>query len=278
MVDDFDNIPDIDPENLQEIGGDSFVDAAREEILKLFASQPEGVFYERQLQVLLEKRFFHWITARAANQLVEERKIRSEWLPLIVYGERTRARFFFSTQRRYWTRTAKEIGRLISAYSNPAVTAATGSQAEMLFDAALARAGFTIEAIGTREYQGRKWEETNHNLDRIYVRDGFAYGAEIKNKLGYMEGEELFRKLRISRHLGITPLFIARMLPKSWIYEVWKQGGFSLIYEAQVYPFGMELFVEELKEKLGLPVACPKSIPSGIVQRLLNFHKRRLSV
>lgn len=260
------------PEQALERVAERYVERARGKIVALLSEQPESVFYGRQLQLLLEKEFFHWITSKASNELAAEGKIRSERLPLPGYGGTTQARFYFANGLRYWKRRAIEATRLISVYSDPALTAAVGHHAEMLFDAALARGGFVIEGTGTREYKGRKWEETEHDLDRIYVRDGIAYGAEIRNKLAYPDFGELSVKMRICRQIQVTPLFIARMLPKSWIYDIQRAGGFSLIFKYQLYPFGQEKLVEELKARLGLPVGCPNAIERGTVQRLLNFH------
>ena len=123
----------------------------------------------------------------------------------------------------------------MAAYCDPTFNAAIGHQAEMLFDAALARQGFQPVAEDVREYQGRKWGGSGQNLDRIYVRDGVGYGAEIKNKLGYIEWPELEVKAEMRRALGLVPLFIVRALPKSWFWEVvsrWK--GFVLVFGYQL--------------------------------------------
>jgi hypothetical protein len=278
VSDGFDDDSEPDLEEAVEAATDRYVDGARGEILQLISNRAGDVFYERQLQVILEKDYYHWIMARAADELADEGKIQSGWMTLPGYGGKTRARFFFSNQLRYWTRKARQSCRLISVYSDPDLTKAVGNQAELLFDAALSRAGFTIGAAETREYNGRRWEESEHDLDRIYLRDGLAYGTEIKNKLAYIEFDELYTKLRIAQHLGLIPLFIARMLPKSWINDVWQRGGFCLIYKYQLYPYGQEKLVQQLREKLDLPIGCPKAIQAGTIQRLMNFHMRRVAL
>jgi hypothetical protein len=37
-------------------------------------------------------------------------------------------------------------------------------------------------------YRERRWDTTKHNLDLIFERDGRAYGIEVKNTLGYVDG------------------------------------------------------------------------------------------
>jgi hypothetical protein len=128
------------------------------------------------------------------------------------------------------------VSKLVAAYCDPTFNAEVGHQAEMLFDAALARRRFMPVAENASEYQGRRWEGSGHNLDRIYVRDGVGYGAEIKNKLAYIEWPELEVKAEMCRALGLLPLFIVRAMPKSWIWEVEsKWGGFVLVFGYQLF-------------------------------------------
>ena len=66
-----------------------------------------------------------------------------------------------------------------------------------------------------------------------------------------------------------------RSAPKSYIHQVNQAGGFVLRLDWQLYPFGYEAFAEEIHERLGLPVDCPRAIEAGTVQRLLNWHSRQ---
>jgi hypothetical protein len=54
-------------------------------------------------------------------------------------------------------------------------------------------------------------------------------------------------------------------------------GGFVLRFDWQLYPFGAEAFAQEIHERLGLPVDCPRAIEAGTVQRLLNWQSKNLS-
>jgi hypothetical protein len=54
---------------------DPKIDEVKEEILvDLFLKDPDWVFYQRQIEVRYERKFFHWITAKALNELAEEKK------------------------------------------------------------------------------------------------------------------------------------------------------------------------------------------------------------
>jgi hypothetical protein len=89
-----------------------------------------------------------------------------------------------------------------------------------LADAGMARTGFRIIASKIREVDGRRWTRSNHDLDRLIVRDGVRYGIEIKNQLGYIEQTEFQTKLEMCRHFRVRPMFIARMMPKNYNVQV----------------------------------------------------------
>jgi hypothetical protein len=161
---------------------------------------------------------------------------------------------------------------LIERYSTQTFVRALGNQAEMMFDAALPTVGFMPKAKNVSSWSGRTWEETDHDLDRVYERDGVAYGAEMKNTLDYIERKELEIKLAMRTHLGLKPLFTVRMLPKNYIEMVRAAGGFSLIFKWQLYPYGHADFAREVRQQLELPVDCPQTIKEGTVRRFLNWH------
>jgi len=51
---------------------------AREFLREFFKSNPERVYFSRQLEVQNENRYFHWITNRAIRDLAAEGTILSE--------------------------------------------------------------------------------------------------------------------------------------------------------------------------------------------------------
>ena len=139
-----------------------------------------------------------------------------------------------------------------------------------MFDAALGRFGFRAEAKDTMSWNGRTWQETNHNLDRIITRDSIAYGVEIKNTQNYISRDELRTKIDLCQYLELIPLFIMRFAPKSYMYEIYKRGGFGLLFGEQIYPWGHTALLNEVKKRLLLKVQCPRDVKEGDMQRFLN--------
>jgi hypothetical protein len=278
--DPFDN-PDLragdfgEIEEPQERPRDGYVEAAMAELESFFSTNPESVFYQRQLQVLSEKKYFHWITVRALVKMVQEGKLAAEEMPLSGIGTIT---FYQLNSYRYWKRDAEEIIKLVVRFSEPSFTHALGAHGETLFDAALPTAGFMPIGRKVRRYRGREWLNTGHDLDRVFERDGLAYGAEVKNTLSYIEKEELETKVKMCNHIGLIPLFIVRMAPKSYVKLVSEAGGFTLIFKYQLYPYGQKSFADEVRARLGIPVDSPTRIEDGTVKRLLDWHIRMLKV
>lgn len=133
-----------------------------------------------------------------------------------------------------------------------------------------AKQEFVTRGRNTRAFKGREWGESAHDLDFIFERDGIAYGVEVKNKLGYMDYDELRTKVTLCRHLGIRPLVVARMLPKSWIKEIVDAGGFALIMKWQLYPYTHKELARRVKLELGLSVDAPKALEQGLLLGLRN--------
>ncbi len=251
---------------------DRYVDLAKVSIAELFEERPQSVFYQRQLQVLFEKKYFHWITVRALGELVEAGTLAQEAGPVPNAGMMI---LYRRSGHRYWKRDGDEVVKLVSRFSEPNFTRALGAHGEAMFDAALPRAGFMPKGLNAKKHRDIKWTDSDHNLDRIFERDGTAYGAEIKNTLGYIEIEELRLKIQMCRELGLIPLFIVRMAPKSYVKLVEEAGGFTLIFKYQLYPFGQKAFADEVREKLGLPTDSPLRIAEGTMKRLLDWHLKK---
>lgn len=253
--------PDIRPR-------DPAVDAAIERLRALFEESPRRLFYSTQIETSLEREFFHWITGKGLLELAEAKQIqRAE---VTVQGNAIN--FYAHRQHRYWRRQLREITELLERMFDPEFTHAVGRHGELMFDAALGRYGFRAEGRDTRTWKDKTWLETNHNLDRIVTRDGREYGVEIKNTQNYISREELLTKIRLCRHLELTPLFIMRFAPKSYNYAVYQNGGFTLLFEQQIYPMGHNALVAEVREKLGLKVHSPNEVQDGHMQRLLRWH------
>lgn len=257
-------------EEVAERPRDPKTDEAKQKVRELFEQQPSRVFYQRQIEVLLEKGIFHWITFRALGELVEEGDLESELRPF--GGSGAKIRFYWSAGERYWKRKAARIGKLVSEFSQ--LGRPIGIHGETMFDAALPPFGFMPKGRKVREYGGRQWTETGHDLDRVFERDGIAYGAEIKNTLVYIPREEMQLKVRMCGELGLKPLFIVRMAPKSYIEEVRRAGGFTLVFKNQLYPHGHMELAKRVRAELGLAVDCPERVEDGTVLRFLKWHRR----
>jgi hypothetical protein len=167
---------------------DAYVEDAKAELRAFFTERSQQVFYLKQLEVLFEKPFYHWITAKATNQLIAERWLRAEEVPL---GDATRVKFVVHRSHRYYRRQIGRSLEVIREYSRPEITAACGEQADVLFFNALASRGFLYAGQDTNEYEGKKWTKSNHDLDFIIEKDGIAYGCEVKNTWDYIKREEM---------------------------------------------------------------------------------------
>jgi hypothetical protein len=259
-----------DPESDSEVieyTRDDKIDDARTSILDFFIQNPEEVFYERQLTVIFEKIYFHWITVKALLELAAGGSINSQMLELVPGVP---IRFFWARGNRYWRRQAGHTTNLVRRFSENSFIHAIGFQGELLVDAALPLADFAQVARNVRSFNDKTWIATGHNLDRIVEREGIFYGVEIKNTLPYIPRDEFRIKLEMCKHLGLTPLFVSRMAPKNYNYEIIERGGLSWILGTQFYPFGHQELAAEVRERLRLPVDCPSRIEDGAVTRLLK--------
>ncbi len=272
--------PDYDPayepdirEDEEERPRDPVVDQAKDAIRAFFDRERANVFYKQQLEVIFEDAFFHWVTSRALSELAAEGSIAVEPEELPGIGI---IMLYHATTHRYWRRQGQEVIALVRQFSAPTFTAGIGAQGELMFDASLPTVGFLPTGRKVKAYGGKEWQETEHDLDRVFERDGIAYGAEIKNTLKYIPRNELSVKIRMCKHLGLRPLFIVRAAAKNYINEVRLAGGFTLVFRYQLYPFGQKRFADQVREALRLPVDSPARIADGTVQRFLRWHLKTL--
>ncbi|HAM50184.1 MAG TPA: hypothetical protein DCP92_05645 [Nitrospiraceae bacterium] len=220
-----------------------------------------------------EKKYFHWITNNAVTQLFRLGYLKDVRLER---EKGTSTRYFIHKSNRYPRRDIAKIEKIIEMYSADHITRSCGHRAEDLFFIALAGRGFRRAAKKVREFNGKQWTETGHDLDFVFARDDISYGCEIKNTLGYIDSEELAIKLKMCEHFGVRPLFIMRYAPKTYIKMIIDAGGFALIFEAQIYELSQQALVDMIKEVLGLPAICPTAIPDGIIDRFERWHVRQI--
>jgi len=246
---------------------------ARDHIREFFRENREQVFFSRQLEVLNEQVYFHWITNRAIRELEGEGAIKSEWRKL-----RTGAsiKLLWHKGYRFYKRSARSLVSLVEEYSDPNIGAALGLHGETMVLEGFARNQFVMVGRNTREYRTKIWVETAHDLDFIFERDGVAYGIEVKNMLGYMDQDEFVLKTRLCRFLGIRPVFICRMLPKTWIHDLITAGGFALVLKYQLYPWTHRDLANRVRDNLRLPVDAPRFLQEGTMNRFLKWHAKQL--
>jgi hypothetical protein len=144
----------------------------------------------------------------------------------------------------------------------------------MLADIGFADIGFRVLARNVREVDGRRWTETNHNLDRLIVReaDGVRYGVEIKNTLPYIDQTEFGIKVAMCRYFRVRPLFITRMMPKNYNYTIYQQGGFSLVLGNQHYPLMANDLARRVRSRLKFPVVSIRQLPDTALKRFSDWH------
>ena len=246
---------------------------ARGDLLKFFRAHRTRVFYTKQVEILFEKPYFHWVTNRALHSLIEDGDVRTESASLATGAP---IKLLWHKSFRHYKRAAARVVELVDQYSDPQFGHLLGYTGEMLTQEAFARGQFKWLAREVREWNGKRWDETNHNLDFLFERDSQLYGVEIKNALSYMDDSEWAIKTRIAQHLGASPIFVVRMAPKTWINDLQKVGGFTLVLKWHLYPRSHVELARAVKAELELPVDTPPRLLDSTVQRLVNWHEARL--
>lgn len=254
---------------------DPRLDPAKADVMVVIEGNASLVFYGRQIEVILEKKYFHWITHKALRELTRDGKITTE---IRVTNSGNRLRLYWSAKNRYPRRAAAAVVRQVEEHSNTEVTRAIGNHAENLFGLAAGREGFRLYGPALRTYRGRTWDRTEHDLDWIFERDEIGWGVEIKNTWAYIDRQEMYVKIEMCKYLGVKPLFIMRWAPKSYVEVIRQNGGFGLLYETQLFPAGHTESVEKLRG-LFLPVSSMNAVPEDVFVRFLKYgHDRAVKV
>lgn len=249
--------------------------AARDHLRLFFEKHRENVFFSRQIEVQNESVYFHWITNRAIRDLEEEGLLKSEVRKLPRAGT---IKLIWHRNFRYYKREANRVVSLVDEYANPNISEYIGLHGEIMVLEAFARFQFLTHGRAMNCFRGLEWLESAHNLDFIFERDGIAYGVEVKNTLGYMDYQEFLVKIRLCHHLKLRPLFVVRMFPKSWMFELIKAGEFGLIMGHQSYPWTHRDLARKIGKELGLPIDAPKAISDGTIQRFVKWHQKQKAV
>jgi hypothetical protein len=237
----------------------------------LYEKAKGEVHYLKQLQVLFEKKYFHWMTYHVMKFLYDSGSLV---LKKEEHKDKGETHFYLHPSNRYAKRKIKERVRLIEDFSRDEISLSCGRRAEDLFCIGLAKQGFKISGVKVREWNGVKWEKSSHDFDFVFERDGTSYGCEVKNTFEYIDRKELTIKLEMCRELRLKPLFIVRWAPKSYIKEVADFGGFTLLFEKKIFDVSQKGLVGETDRLLGLPVDCPGGIWEGTIRRFVNWHEK----
>ena len=227
---------------------------------KFFSEHRDQVFYGKQLEVLFETTFFHWVTNRAYRELIGRGLVRedSRTLPLGVT-----VRIMWDRRYRYPRRAIDHLAALIDEYMQSDFSRALGHNGELLVGAGFADRQFVQRGRETRSYSAETWTESEHDLDFIFARDGVAYGIEVKNTLGYMDQDEFELKRRLCEAIGVRPVFAVRMLPKSWINELRMAGGYAMILQWQLYPLSHLALARSRSRRAGDDRGCAEGPSCG---------------
>lgn len=157
-------------------------------------------YYQHQLQVLYEGRFFDWVITAALAELVKDGYLvmfnKQNTPELKQMGNKIdNAKFYANADvvrtdrgRQLVKRHMVNTVKLVSRYSDIDVAKMLGAQLESLVGNQLWISQFEIIGVHTSKYLGRRWTNTDHNLDFIAKKKGtdFAIGVEVKNALGVM--------------------------------------------------------------------------------------------
>lgn len=246
---------------------------AIDDLANFFGKHREMVFFSRQLEVRNEGKYFHWITNRALRELKDRGLVRGETRPLKTGGA---INLLWLRSYRFYKRSAANLVRLVEEYADPNIGGVLGLHGEAMVLEGFARSEFVMRGRNTRSFAGKTWEETDQNLDFIFERDGLTYGLEVKNTLGYMDHDEFAAKIRLSHFLGIKPVFVVRMMPKTWINELNEAEGFALVLKYQLYPWTHKELARRVARELGLTVDAPRALAEGTMNRFLKWHEKKL--
>ena len=102
---------------------------ASDKLRDFFDKNRDNVFFSRQLEVIHEHEYFHWITSRSIRQLEGEDLIRCERRQLRTG---TSIKLIWHKSYRFQKRSAKALLSLVEDYSDPNIGAFLGLHCEMM--------------------------------------------------------------------------------------------------------------------------------------------------
>jgi hypothetical protein len=95
------------------VASDPKVLLARAELLKFFRQDRRRVFYMKQVEVLFEKTYFHWVTNRALHSLIDDGEIHTEAASLSTGAP---INLLWYKSFRHYKRTSARLRELVNGY------------------------------------------------------------------------------------------------------------------------------------------------------------------
>ncbi len=282
---------DLDDQSLAELAADSMPDDDHADVVadvrdffkdprhwiytskgSPFEITPDSVYHIAQLWVLFEDSHFHFRTQRAIRDLrsqgfLSEREVK-------ISGT-TRSLVVWRSNVRYVERAIKAHVDLMTEYSAPTLTKATGDYAETLVLLGLSRLQLSLISRNSNSYKGKTWTETEHDLDFIMEKDGSGFGVEVKNTWDYIPTDELDVKLRLCEYLGLRPLFVVRHRHSGQWDLVRKKGGMLYIFKSKIFPPGYNQLTQSIWQQMRLPVAAWNDWPRQFYPTLEKFIEKK---
>lgn len=238
---------------------------------KATSCSTDSVFYKKQIQVIFEERYPHDMTGKAVNQLIDSGFFKDEHRD---FGKNMHAIFVWQRRMRYVAIPIKEQTRIMERFFDDELNEGVGKYAEILVGHMFKSHQFKIVGRHTNTFGGKKWDESNKNLDFIIEKDGISYGVEVKNTFDYMPPDEFEEKVEMCRFLGLLPLFPLRC-PSSQQFDTMKQiDGLALKFKTRIFPPGNRTLVADIWNHFRLPVhSWDEMLPT--VQRVFQAYHRR---
>ena len=117
MIDDYDFYEE--EEGYEQYIPDYYFEEAQSGIRGLYEEDKNRVYYLRQLQVKLEKKYFHWVTNNALLGLLKVGYLKDY---RIEASKGTSTRYFIHHSNRYPVRAIRRIEEVVQAYSQDNIT------------------------------------------------------------------------------------------------------------------------------------------------------------
>ncbi len=251
---------------------DSKVQQAVKALREWFNEKGEdGIAYTRQLAVIHEDQFFHWITYHAIQYLHEEgflMRHHRKW------GPKKSLDFYYTEQTKYRKRKEDNIFEIVRTLRDNSHS--IGGRGEEVVEMTMGRIrGMNFIGKEVKSYKDREWSKTGEDLDFIYEHNGNGIGIEVKNRLSYPDPSTVQSTIKICKYLGLKPVFIARMIPYPRQKELNKHKGFALRFKQLILPNHLKDLDESIDNYMDLPVHTGLTLPGRSKEIFIeNFLER----